>query len=557
MAIVRILGTLRVHPALRLYSTSRAGGSQPRRKSIGRKSGRAHVGARRPTPRVFVAALCLAHLSLSSGSPSEATRERGPWLKVAVEASPMGWDPHVDFDLTAREHWEQIYETLVQLGPDLAVEPALAESWDRPDPRTYVFHLRRGVLFHHRREMVAGDVVYSFERARRLGAGAPGRALEGMQSVEAVDPAAVRVVLSAPNAGFLSALAANRGAAIVPRDVVERHGSLKAVMVGTGPFRIKKYEPGFYAELERNPSYWGKNLPRVDGIVFVVTRDESARVADLRRGALDIASVRDARLADGAMADKSLRVASPPPAQVIAMAFNQERPPFATRKLRQALSAALDRDALVKAAAGGHGELTAALPPASPFALSRGDVARLAFYRRDPALSRRLLAEGGQPRGFDFTALVVDRPDLLEIARTVQAQLKEVDVRMGIQTVDAPTQANRRRAGDFQAVLTAGDWSPDPDGYVRAEAAAPKDGERHRTANPELERALEDSRVAIDTARRAELWRRIQGLLAEEVPAVWLLARPAGFDLVRAAVTGYVPRPDLSRGTLKYAGLAK
>src|SRR5262249_10657175 len=111
----------------------------------------------------------------------------------------------------------------------------------------------------------------------------------------------------------------------------ERHGSMKAVMVGTGPFRIKKYEPGFYAELERNPSYWGKNLPRVDGIVFVVTRDESARVADLRRGALDIASVRDARLADGAMADKSLRVASPPPAQVIAMAFNQERPPFATR----------------------------------------------------------------------------------------------------------------------------------------------------------------------------------------------------------------------------------
>ncbi len=492
------------------------------------------------------------------GGPIHA-KERGPVLKVGVDDSPAGWDPHVNLDWRSSSHWEQIYESLVQFGPGLDVEPALAESWEQPDARAFVFRLRRGVLFHHTRQVVAGDVTYSLERAKSLGAGAPGGALEGMQSVEALDMYTVRVTLSAPDAGFLSRLAANRGSAIVPREVVERHGTLKAAIVGTGPFRIKKYEAGHHAELERNPSYWAKGLPRVDGLLFLVMKDEAARIGDLRRGAIDIASVSDPRLADVASADAGLRVEAPPPARAIELWLRTDRPPFKAKKVRQGLSAALDRGLLIKAALLGHGAVTSALPPASTYAMSAGEVARLPFYRRDLALSRRLLAESGHPRGLGFKTLVADDiADLLATARAVQSQLEEGGIKMSVQAVPSATLMPRWRAGDAQALLTAGNWAPDPDGYVRPLFFSSKSGgESDQYHSPEVERLIGLSRTTLDPARRVDLWRKVQAILADEVPVVWLLARPVGFELTRTSVMGYRPRPDLSRANLKYASLGR
>jgi peptide/nickel transport system substrate-binding protein len=514
-------------------------------------SGRRAVGFR----LAVVVALALA-AAMRPGYRAEA--QRGPVLKVAVD-EPRGWDPHVDLDAASASHWEQIYESLVQFGPRLEVEPALAEAWEQPDARTYVFRLRHGVLFHHGREMQGGDVKYSFERARALRPTASDGPLAGIGSVETLDPYSVKVTLSRPDAGFLSRLASNRGSAVVPRDIVERRGDLKAVMVGTGPFRIKKTVPGAYAELERNPRYWAKELPRADGLLLLVVKDEGARLAELRRGAVDVASVRDPATADLATGEPSVHLATPPPARQLALWLQEERLPFKVKKLRQGLSAAFDRALLVKTVLRGHGEVTSALPPAAmPYAVPKEEVTRLPFYIRDIPLSRRLLAEAGHSNGFELTMIVAaDSPDLVSTAQVLQAQLKDVGIKVVVQTTDRMGVTSRLRSGDFQALLTTMGWTPDPDAHLRPALYSTSQDNHGHYRNPVVDRLLDESRATLVATTRVQQWRRIQAIVAEDVPIVWLAATPACFELIRASITGYAPRPDCSRVNLKYAAVGR
>jgi peptide/nickel transport system substrate-binding protein len=329
-------------------------------------------------------------------------------------------------------------------------------------------------------------------------------------------------------------------------------------MVGTGPFRIKKYEPGHYAELEWNQRYWAKGLPRSNGLLLLIRADEATRLAELKRGAVDLASVTDPRLADQAAADTGLRVSSPPAGRRLVLWLSQERAPFRAKKLRQALSAALDRERLIAALLPGRGERTGVFPPFSPYALPGDQLARLPFHRHDRDLARRLLLDAGHPKGFPFTAMVTDdSPELMAAARAAEAQLKEAGIAMTIAATGRTALVTREKAGDFEALLGAADWTPDPDGDLRAQLRSTSRDDVIRYRNAEVDRLLDEGRAAPDGPARAEAWRKLQAVLAEDVPAVWLMARPAGFELMRATLAGYVPRPDLSRVSLKYAALPK
>ena len=493
--------------------------------------------------------------AVSAGPPAVAKRD--PALRVAVAAPPSGWDPHLDLDDASRAHWEHVYESLVQLGPDQALAPAIAESWEQPDPRTYVFRLRAGVRFQHGRELTADDVVSSLERGKRAG-GAAGP-LAGLTAVEAVGKLAVRVVLASPDAGFLAALADNRGTAIVPAEVVARHGNLHAAIVGTGPYRVKRFMAGQFTEFERHPRYWASAsaLPRTEEMVLSVVGDEGARLAALRQGAVDVAAVTAAKLADEAAREPALSVLAPPAARRIAIELNHARPPFQSRALRQALSAAVDRDALIRSALLGRGERTSAMPPAAaPCAATSAQAAALSGQRHDAALARRLAAEGAGPKGLAFS-LVAPRDDgeLAAVARLVEAQAAASGIRVTVELLDAAALDRRRRAGDFQAMLGATGWMPDPFDYVRALGSTSPDN-AGRYHNAEADRLLGEARIASDGPRRLELCRRLQAVLAEDAAAVWLMARPEAFEVVRAAVKDYRPRPGLSRLGLERAWIA-
>lgn len=504
-----------------------------------------------------VAVAVAAALVMAQGDAD--AQKRGGILTVGIDTGPVGWDPHQSSAFSSWNHYELIYESLVRFNTKLEIEPSLAESWRQPDLQTYVFHLRRGVKFHNGREMTADDVKYSLERLRNPKTSAYPSFYEPLRSVDVLDKYTVRLSLAVPDATFLPYLAHNQFSAVVPREVVEQHGDLKAVAVGTGPFKLKKYVPGDVTEYERNPDYWEKDLPRVDGIVMRVIKDETSRLAAVRRGTLDIAWVKEPEMAELAAREKGIRVQTPPPARQSRFWLQHDRFPFNVKKLRQAIAAAIDREAMVKTVVMGRGEITSAIPPSSaPYTLGRDEVAKLPFYKRDLALARRLLQEAGHPNGFEFTVVTSDHsPDYMPIVQMMQSQLRDVGIKLNIQQLEWGIHLSKWQAGDFQGLMMGGVWAHDPDAYLRPFFHSKSKSNFGKYANPEVDQLLDESRVTTDQKKRVEMWRRLQEILADDIPIIWVLVQAPRHEIIHDHVKGYQFMPDISRANLRYAWIEK
>src|SRR5205823_9790953 len=196
-------------------------------------------------------------------------------------------------------------------------------------------------------------------------------------------------------------------------------------------------------------------------------------------------SLYDPRLADEATRDGRLRLEWPAPSRSIALWLQFRRPPFALKKVRQALSAAVDRDRLVRATLSGRG---AVAPPMPAGAIEPDDLARLPFYRRDVDAARRLLAESGPRGGLLFTALVErGRPDAQATAEVVQYQLKEAGIGVAIEPVDRDTLASRWRSGEFQALFASLEWVADPNASLRPYVYSPSDRDHGASPNHDID----------------------------------------------------------------------
>ena len=157
---------------------------------------------------LFCLGLCFL---VVNGSGMTAEVKRGGTLTVGIDEGPVGWDPHIDVAQASWNHYEQIYESLLQYNYKMEVEPCLATSWEQIDPVTLVFHLRKGVKFHNGREMTADDVKYSFERMQNPKTSSYPVYTEAIKSIEVLDKYTVRFKMSVPDADFLSFVARGKG----------------------------------------------------------------------------------------------------------------------------------------------------------------------------------------------------------------------------------------------------------------------------------------------------------------------------------------------------------
>jgi peptide/nickel transport system substrate-binding protein len=173
-----------------------------------------------------------------------------------------------------------VHSTLLRhkLGPGIQpgsfiVEPHLAERWEQPDDTTYVFYLRKGVKWHNKppvngRELVAEDVKFTFDRFLTEPGNADRYMLESVDRVEVVDRYTVKFLLKEPFVWLLDVLANPRSVWIIAPEVVQKFGDLKKAeaAIGTGPFLLERYEPHVKTVFKRNPDYFLKDQPYVDGV---------------------------------------------------------------------------------------------------------------------------------------------------------------------------------------------------------------------------------------------------------------------------------------------------
>jgi peptide/nickel transport system substrate-binding protein len=221
--------------------------------------------------RVAAAFVLLAGCASSDGPAA---------VRVGVDVDASSLDPRLMRDTTSYRVVDLLYDGLVRLDRFLRPLPALANSWESPEPTRWVFHLREGVRFHDGTELSSEDVVHTFETLLDPAFGAPLRSLyEPIMRVEAIDAHTIAIVLEMPYAPLLSYL----DVGIVPREAED----LGSRPVGTGPYRLSRWERGSKIALEANRGYWG-GAPSVGEIEMVVVSDNTARAQAFEAGDLDL-----------------------------------------------------------------------------------------------------------------------------------------------------------------------------------------------------------------------------------------------------------------------------
>ncbi len=322
------------------------------------------------------------------------------------------------------------FNGLTRIDRDLATKPDLAVSWTPSDDlKVWTFKLREGVKFHNGHTLDAGDVVATMQRILDPATGSRARAnLTMIEKVEAVDPLTVRFTLNIPYAGFAD-IFAERQLRIVAKDEAN---ALSTKPIGTGPFKFKSWAPGDRLEMEKNPDYFEKGLPKLDGVTMRIIPEAAARLAALESGEIDILWNLPSEAVDKFKNNANIRADSVATATWDGVILNNERPPFDNMKVRQALAATIDKEAIVELAIFGQGAPThSPIPPSHPYFNKA-----LPFPKPDIARAKKLLAEAGVPNGFEVTMQVPqEREQRVRLGVAVRDMARAAGIRINIERV--------------------------------------------------------------------------------------------------------------------------
>jgi peptide/nickel transport system substrate-binding protein len=471
---------------------------------------------------------------------------RGGTLVVGADVNPPGLDPHKS---AAAHTWmisEHIYSNLLRRDPDMNIVGDLAESWQAVTDTTLVFRLRRGVQWHHGRALTADDVKYSFERLLDEKTASPWRSIwQIIERIEVVDSTAVRFVTKRPFAPFLSYLATPHYSAIVPREIVDKHGDLQTNASGTGPFMLERFVPENAVVLKRNPSYYESGLPYLDGIEYRILPDETARLAALRAGTIHYTWSVDPLIDRQLQGARGITLLDPKSyCAQHGLAFNQTKPPFSDVRVRRAVSVGVNRRELIGSVLRGRGSISTKIPPCdAPFGYT-GDDRGLPYHAADPALGRRLLAEAGFPNGLDTTLEVPPRfPQTVRTGEVIKEQLAQVGVRVTLKQVEWGAGLKNFIRTEYEGMsMIPLVWQPDPDAHVYDIFHSSSNINLGKFNDTVVDRLLEQGRTTVDRNRRVAIYQELQRHFADQAYMIFPYASGAT-ELLLDTVKGYISIP--------------
>jgi peptide/nickel transport system substrate-binding protein len=399
-----------------------------------------------------------------------------------------------------------IYNGLLRIAPSGKAVPDLAESVIVADPTTYVFRLHHGVKFHAGGEMTADDVEFSLEyyMSGKVGATRAGVLNSAIAAVAAVDRYAVKLTLKQPNATLLSILALP-DLAVISKAWVDAGHDYRKEWNGTGPFKMADGEPGDHYTMVRNPDYFKHGLPYLDTVDVRVVLNDVTRVDGVRAGQYDVANLMPWQNAKGFQTDPKLHVETIH-AIFNAVVLNHSRKPLDDVRVRQAISYAIDRDAVNKIGSGGFGiPLTGGLFTAgSPWFCK--DNAKMYTYQPDKA--RALLREAGYPNGITLDLTLANFTPYLDPFNVVQQNLQAVGIKVNVISTDTDGMAQFRGNGKYAALWTGTSLvAEDPDAYsVLYASTGPFYGTATNFKDPILDDLFAKGRSELNQAKRKAIY---------------------------------------------------
>ncbi len=444
-------------------------------------------------------------------------------IRIGTDVDASSLDPRLMRDTTSYRVVDLLYDGLVRLDRDLTPVPALATSWESPEPTRFLLHLREGVRFHDGRPLVAEDVVHTLETLLDPAFGAPLRSLyEPIESVDAIDPHTVEIRLGEPYAPLLSYL----DIGIVPREVESLETSSTGP-IGTGPYRLKRWDRGSEIVLEANGDYWG-GAPKHREIEIVVVPDNTARAQAFEAGDLDLIqsplSPQDIRRLSADPRFHAVRESGP---SITYFNFNTARAPLDEVGVRQAISMLIDQETILSQIYEGSDESARSVLLPSSWTFSP-EIAQPSY---DPDRAEAVLDElgfldedgdgvrerGGKKLAFELGTHGEDL-NRVQTVEFLQHQWKKHGISVHLRITDWPSFSVRRDASDYDLILLGWTQLVDPDkglyDQFHSEGGLNWGGYR----NPKVDELLERGRSTLDRSGRSSVYRMAAAILAAEVP---------------------------------------
>jgi peptide/nickel transport system substrate-binding protein len=496
-------------------------------------------------------------VSLAGASPAlrgayaqDATPEdegsAGVGLVIGKSAEAVGYDPAIVTATSSIELLAVVYDRLVTFDDEGQPQPELAESWENPDDLTYVFTLRSSVTFHDGKPLTADDVKFTFDRIKdEATASSWASQFSPVNAIESDGDRTVTFKLNAPYGPLLATLS-SAYSSIVP--MTEEPIDFATTMVGTNAFKLESATPDVETVLVRHEAYWESGLPHLDSLTYRILPDEASRLAAVRTGDVGLTTLADPVSVDAATTSEGVVVLEQETTDYYLLGLNCARAPFDNEAVRQALSKAIDRQAILDAVFFGKGQVTGPLVP------TLGDwaqpIEQLPNYEVDLEGATALLEEGGQPE-LTFTILVGQLfPEFVNIALVIQDQLKEIGVTAELEQVEWGTFIDRWRARDFDAFVSFNGSGNDPDRALYPAFTTDGSVNAFQYSSEELDALLETGRTTGDRETRKATYQQAEVAIADAAPALFLTTRVAYFA-TRDNVDGFAPSPSQSWDTLK------
>jgi ABC-type transport system substrate-binding protein len=417
----------------------------------------------------LVGAVTAGILFAASIAPAEAQAQsaRGSTLVVAEDVVPQTFDPTQSSQIRTWYAWQLVYEGLVRAEADGKIVPVLASRWTVDKAQTtYEFTLRDGIKFSDGSNVVADDVVASFQRLADRGLPYAKDRFKSLESVAKVNDNTVRFKLKQPDAGFMLNLGSPFvvGSAILSAKWLQSNDP-KLAMMGTGPFQMVSYTPNTQLVLKRNDNYWNKEgAAAVSDLTVRYMPEQSAQIAALKSGQIDLMFP---------SAESRLQLRSDPAVTTVAVSstntvrlnINTNRAPFSNVDFRRAMSLALNRNEIVAGAFLGEGIPSAQVPPSYSWSPKLSD---LKYQKQDIAQAKALLAKAGYPNGVDITlnhlagyATYLDR-----FAEILKTQMAQAGIRVTIQANQNAVWLDKQNRADYEIMTNEYAYQADPLFYL-------------------------------------------------------------------------------------------
>lgn len=467
--------------------------------------------------------------STTSASSSAGTPQQGGNLVFARSADLLSLDPTAIVDNMSIWAEEQIFDTLYTVNQDgKGVHPSLATGYAvSPDKLTWTFTLRPGVKFSSGTPLTAADVAFSINRARKSTQGL-GYIDSAITSVTAPTLSTVAIHTKYPWAPLLADVSLYTNGIVPANFGGKSEKAFWADPVGTGPFMFKSWTKGQSLVLVRNPNYWQQGKPYLDSITYTNVSDDNTRALQLQGGQAQIDMFPPFSSISSLQSKPGVFVKLFPSTEVDMLLANEHVAPIKDVHVRQAISLALDRTAMVNALMFGHGQpANSYMPPT----LMYYDTS-LPPVVHDLAKAQQELAASAYPHGFKLTMLTDNTTADMEVGQIVQQQLKPLGINVSVRTVDMNQRWATEQKGDYGLSIDL--WTmdiPDPDEDTEFFLSPAGGGNSYTTSydNPVMNKLVASSAKEFDPTKRAQIFQQIQQLAMQDLPQIYLYYRPFAY----------------------------